>query len=79
MCWISQQGLQHVFDRYSAMCGQAATKISTKNWGIVFLKTTKAVYSARERKYTAAGGDVQVTWGGIYEWPKSDQRDWYTD
>jgi len=26
----------------------------------VSLKTPKVVYSARERKYTAAGGDVQV-------------------
>jgi len=28
----------------------------------VSLKTPKAVYSARERKYFAAGGDVQVPW-----------------
>ena len=38
----------------------------------------KAMYSASERKYTAAGGDVQVPWGGIYDWRKSEQRDWYT-
>jgi len=24
-------------------------------------------YSARERKSTATGGDVQVAWGGIHE------------
>jgi len=30
-------------------------------------KTPKAVYSASERKYIAAGGDVQVPWGGIHE------------
>jgi len=29
------------------------------------IKTPKAVYSASERKYTAAGGDVQVPSGGI--------------
>jgi len=34
----------------------------------VSLKTAKAVSSARERKFTAAGGDVQVPWGGIHEW-----------
>jgi len=30
------------------------------------LKTPKAVFSASERKYTAACGDVQVAWGGIH-------------
>ena len=30
-----------------------------KFWGIVSLKTPKAVYSARDQKYTAAGGDVK--------------------
>ena len=38
-----------------------------KGGGIVFLKTPQAVDSARERKFTAAGGDVQVPWGGIHE------------
>jgi len=33
----------------------------------VSLKTPKAVFSASERKYTATGGDVQVSWGGIHE------------
>ena len=45
---------------------------------IVSIKTPKAVFSASERQFTAAGGDVQVPWGGIHEWPKSEQRDWYT-
>jgi len=31
------------------------------------LKTPKAVFSASERKHTAAGGNVQLPWGGIYE------------
>ena len=35
----------------------------------------KAVYSASERQYTAAGGDVQVPWGGIHEWRKWEPRD----
>jgi len=34
---------------------------------VLSLKTPKAVYSARERKYTAAGGDVQVPWSDIHE------------
>jgi len=31
----------------------------------VFLKTPKVVYSARERKYTAGSGDVQVGEGWV--------------
>ena len=31
------------------------------------LKTPKAVFSASERKYTAAGEGVQVSCGGIHE------------
>jgi len=27
----------------------------------------KTVFPASKRQYTAAGGDVQVPWGGIYE------------
>ena len=46
-----------------------------KDWGVMSPKTTKAVFTARERKCTAAGGDVQVPWGGIYEWRKSEKRD----
>ena len=38
------------------------------------LKTPKLVYSARERKYTAASGDVQLPRDGIHEWRKSEQR-----
>ena len=30
MCGSSQQGLQHAFDRFSAACDQAGTKISSK-------------------------------------------------
>jgi len=29
------------------------------------LKTPKVVFSASDRKFTAAGGDVQVPFGGI--------------
>jgi len=42
---------------------------------IMYLKTLKTVFSASEQKYTAAGGDIQVPWGGIHERRKSEQRD----
>jgi len=35
----------------------------------------KAVYAASERQYTAAGGEVQVPRGGIYEWRKAERGD----
>jgi len=63
----SQQGLQHAFDRFSAACDQAGTKISAKKIGVLCILTPKAVFSASERKYTAAGGDVQESWSGFYE------------
>jgi len=31
------------------------------------LQKAKAVYAASEQKCTAAGGEVQVPWCGIYE------------
>ena len=75
----SQQGLQHTFDRFSAACDQAGTKISTKKVEVLCLaqgvlpgKTPKAVFPASERKNTAAGGDVQVPWNGIHEWRMSE-------
>jgi len=56
----SQQGLQHAFDQVSAACNQAGTKISSKKIEVLSRNTPKAVYSASERKYIAAGGDTQV-------------------
>jgi len=41
----------------------------------VSLKMPMPVDSTRERKYTAAGGDVLVPWGGIHERRRSEQRD----
>jgi len=41
----------------------------------VSFKTSKAVYSASERKYTAVDGDVQVPWGDIHRLRKSELRD----
>jgi len=64
----SQQGVQHAFDRFSDACDQEGTKISSKKievLGYVSLKTSKAVFSASERKYTASGGDVQGPCGDI--------------
>jgi len=70
----SQQGLQLAFDRFFTACDQAGTKIGTENIEALCLKTPVAVYSASERKYTAAGGDVQVPWGGIYKRRKSERK-----
>jgi len=71
----SQQRLQHAFDRFSAACDQAGTKLSTKKLRYCVSQDAEAVYSASERKYTAAGGNVQLSWGGVHEWRKSEQRD----
>ena len=35
--WIFQQGLQHAFDRFSAACDQAETKISSKKIEVLCL------------------------------------------
>jgi len=35
--WISQQGLQHAFDRFSAACDQAGTKIISKTIEVLCL------------------------------------------
>jgi len=43
------------------------------------LHKPKALYAAIESQYTAAGGEVQVLRGGIYEWRKAERGDWYTD
>ena len=36
------------------------------------LHKPKAMYAASKRQYTAAGGDVQVPWGGIHERPEAE-------
>ena len=38
----------------------------------------KAVYTASERQYTSAGGDVQVSRAGIYLWRKAEPQEIYT-
>jgi len=58
----SQQGLQHAFDRFSAACDEEGTKISTKKIEVLCLAQGSV---SCKRQYTAAGGDVQVPWGGI--------------
>jgi len=64
----SQQGLQHTFDRFSDACDRAGTKISTKTTEVLCLsRHLKQLYSASERKYTAADGDVQAPQGGFHE------------
>jgi len=63
----SQQGLQHAFDRFYAACDQEATKIRSKKIEVGYYVSPKAVFPASKRQYTAAGGEVQVPWGGIHE------------
>jgi len=68
----SQQGLQHAFDRFFAACNQAGTKISSKKIEVLCpfqgsVKTSKAVFSASERKFPATGGYVPGPWGDVYE------------
>ena len=47
-------------------------KNSTKNTETISLYKPKAVYTANERQYTAAGGEVQVPRGGIYKRRKAE-------
>jgi len=43
------------------------------------LQKPKPVKAASKRQYTAAGGEVQIPWGGIHEWRTTEQGDWYMD
>ena len=81
MCGSSQPGLQHAFDRFSAACDQVGTQISSEKIEVllyVSLRCPRPLLSANEWKYTAADGGVQVHWGGIHVWWKSEQRNWDT-
>jgi len=50
-------------------------KLAPKDRGIMSVQK----YAASERQYTAAGGESHVPLGGIHEWRKVEQGDWYTD
>ena len=75
----SQQHLQHALGQFSAAHNWARMKIATKKQGIICLsrsrKKPKAVYAANEQQCTARGGEVQVPWGGTYEWRKAKRKD----
>ena len=43
------------------------------------LKMPEAVYSASKRKCTAAGGDIQVPWGGIQLFTSDGSRNKWID
>jgi len=60
MLGSSQHGLQQAFDRFCVACDQSGRKISTISTEVLFLKMPKALYSASERKCTAAGGAIQT-------------------
>jgi len=67
--WFFSTGSSARIYQLSAACDQAGTKIISKISGsaVSLFKAPKAMFSASERKYTAAGGVVQVHWSGIYE------------
>jgi len=75
----SQQGLQHAFDLFSNACDQAGTKISTKKIEVLCLSR-----HPRQCILQVSGNILQqietskCLWGGIHQWRKSEQRDWYT-
>ena len=50
-------------------------KSALKKWGIMSLQKTKSVYARSEQQYITAGRKVQVPWGGIHEWLKTEQED----
>ena len=76
----SEQGLQNALDRFSAAWDQAGMKIRAKKTEVLCHQKQRAVNAAGKGrgKYTAAGGEVQVLWGGIHEWRKTEQGNWYT-
>jgi len=43
------------------------------------LQQTKPVHVESKSHYATAGGEVQVPWIVICEWPKAEHGDWYTD
>ena len=72
----AQQGLQHALNRFSAVCDRAGMKISTKKTGILSLKKPKAVYTASERQCNVAGGEDEVSWGGMNKLQKAEGGHW---
>jgi len=76
---IFSTGLKHVFDKFWALYDQAGMNISTKRPRYYASPETRGSALAKERQYTAAGGEVQVPCGGIHEWQKAGQGDWYPD
>ena len=54
-------------------------KLARKTLLYMPLQKFKQVRAASERQYTAAGGEVKIHRGGIYEWWKVERGDWYTN
>jgi len=53
-------------------------KSAQKDGGIAIFQKPKTVHAcqwAASWQYTAAGGDVQVPWGGFHKWRKAQQGD----
>jgi len=58
---------------------QGIMSLRWKGRGIMSLQKPKPVYVASKQQCTAAGAEVQVYCGGIHEWRKAEQGDWYAD
>jgi len=57
----SEQDLIHALGRFSAVCTQAGTKISTEKTEVLWpLRRPKSVYATSKRRIIAAGQDVQA-------------------
>ena len=70
---FSQQGLQHALGQFSTACDQARMKISTKLPRYFVFLQTKGSVCCKWAEYIAAGREIQVHSGGIYEWRKEER------
>jgi len=73
-----QRSLKHALGRFSATCYRTGMKI-TKNTEVLCLSTNPRQSVCCKWAAIAAGGEVQVRRGGIYDWHRVEQGDWYTD
>ena len=83
MVWYWLHLLNRIFNIHLIGFTLRATKREwkSKKIGLLWLSKSKlkSVYVANKRKYTAAGREVQIPWGGIHKWRKAEQGDRYTD
>ena len=63
----SEQGPQHVADRFSVMSDQAGMKISTKQTEVLCLSRNPSQCSLQVSSKTLQQAEKLSTWGGIHE------------